>query len=274
MNLNDQFKLKIMKKLIFIPVLLIVTGYYANAQSDTVRITAPAEISISAPAPADTVYVNDTVYFKEVTPGAAAENPAENNIERVSYNRDVRDRFQFGFKAGANYSNIYDVESENFAADYKFGFAGGIFMSIPLGKYLGVQPEFLYSEKGYESTGSVEGSSFDNTYTAKYLDIPVHLQLKPNEVVTFLFGPQFSFLLDKDNDFSNSFLTDEQEQEINNIDINKFTFGLSGGLDFNIGHVVLGGRMGWDLTQNDGLGTTVSPRYRNLWYQATLGFRF
>jgi hypothetical protein len=260
-----------MKNLIFITALLLVTGNFINAQTDTVRITAPAEISISAPAPADTVYVKDTVFFQEVSSDAA---PAEDNAERVTYNRDARTSFQFGFKAGANYSNIYDVTSENFAADYKFGIAGGIFMSIPIGKYLGVQPEFLYSEKGYESSGSIEGSDFDNTYTAKYLDIPLHLQLKPNEVVTVLFGPQFSFLLDKDNDFSNSFLTEDQEQEINNIDITKFTFGLSGGLDFNFGHVVLGGRAGWDLTQNDGEGTTVSPRYRNMWYQATLGFRF
>jgi opacity protein-like surface antigen len=244
-----------MKNLIFIAALLLVTGNFINAQTDTVYISSPS----------------DTVTVMEARAEAA---PAESNIERVSYNRDVRDRFQFGFKAGANYSNIYDVASENFAADYKFGIAAGIFMSIPLGKYLGVQPEFLYSEKGYESTGSVEGSTFDNKRTAKYLDIPLYLQLKPNEVLTVLFGPQVSFLLDKDNDYSNSFLTDEQEQEADNIDINKFTFGLSGGLDLNIGHVVLGGRAGWDLTQNDGLGTAVSPRYRNMWYQATLGFRF
>jgi len=267
-----------MKKIVFIATLLMVTGNYVIAQSDTVRVTAPAEISISAPAdPADTVYVNDTVYFKEVSSeeaAAAATAEAGDNAERVTYNREARDRFQFGFKAGANYSNIYDVTSENFAADYKFGFAGGIFMAIPLGKYLGIQPEFLYSEKGYESTGSVEGSSFNNTHTAKYLDIPVHLQLKTNEVLTLLFGPQFSYLLDKDNDFSDSFLTDEQEQDFDNIDIDKFTFGLSGGLDINFGHVVLGGRVGWDLTQNNGEGTSISPQYRNLWYQATLGFRF
>ena len=244
-----------MKNIILITALLIVTCNYVSAQTDTVYISSPS----------------DTVNAMEAR---AEASPAESNIERVSYNRDVRDRFQFGFKAGANYSNIYDVEGDNFAADYKFGIVGGIFMSIPIGKYLGVQPEFLYSEKGYESTGSIEGSTFDNIYTAKYLDIPVHLQLKPNEVVTVLFGPQFSFLFDKDNDFSNSFLTDEQEQEINNIDITKFTFGLSGGIDFNFGHVVLGGRAGWDLKQNDGSGTTVSPRYRNMWYQATLGFRF
>jgi hypothetical protein len=272
MNLNDQIKKSIMKKIIFIAVLLIIAGNYVNAQTDTVRMTAPAEISISAPAPADTVYVKDTVYFKEVNPEEAA--PAEDNAAKVNYNRDVRDRFQFGLKAGANYSNIYDVTSENFAADYKFGFVGGIFMSIPLGKFLGIQPEFLYSEKGYESTGSIEGSDYSNTHSAKYLDIPIHLQLKPNEVLTILLGPQFSYLLDKDNDFSDSFLTDEQEQNFDNIDIDKFTFGLSGGLDINFGHVVLGGRIGWDLTQNNGEGTAISPQYRNLWYQATLGFRF
>jgi hypothetical protein len=244
-----------MKSIIYITALLIGACNIVNAQTDTVYV----------PSPADTVYVKDA---------AVEAAPAENNVERVNYNRDVRDRFQFGFKAGVNYSNIYDVTSENFAADYKFGFAGGIFMSIPIGKYLGVQPELLYSEKGYEVSGSIEGSTFNNTHKSKYLDIPVYLQLKPSDVLTVVFGPQFSFLLHKTNDFSDSFLSDDQEQEFDNIDINKFTFGLSGGLDFNIGHVVLGGRIGWDLTQNNGQGTTISPQYRNLWYQATLGFRF
>jgi opacity protein-like surface antigen len=244
-----------MKSIIYITALLICICNIVSAQTDTVYV----------PAPADTVYVMDA---------SLEAAPAENNVGKVNYNRDVRDRFQFGFKAGVNYSNIYDVTSENFAADYKFGLAGGIYMSIPIGKYLGVQPELLYSEKGYEVSGSIEGSTFNNTHKAKYLDIPIYLQLKPNEVLTVLFGPQFSFLLDKTNDFSDSFLSDDQEQEFDNIDINKFTFGLSGGLDFNIGHVVLGGRIGWDLTQNNGEGTTISPQYRNLWYQATLGLRF
>lgn len=249
-----------MKKFFFITAMFIIVTNYVTAQSDTVYVNAPAA---------------DTVYVREV--GADLDdddNDAGDNVENVNYNRDVRDRFQFGFKAGANYSNIYDISSETFAADYKFGFAGGIFMQIPIGKYLGIQPEVLYSEKGYEATGSVEGAAYNNVATSKYLDIPVHLQLKPNEVLTVLFGPQFSYLLDKENDFSDSFLSDEQEQDFDNIDLNKFTFGLSGGLDFNIGHVVLSGRMGWDLTQNNGAGTAISPQYRNLWYQATLGIRF
>src|SRR5450759_4325009 len=36
---------------------------------------------------------------------------------------------------------------------FHFGLAGGIFVSIPMGEYLGIRPELLYSGKGYESTG-------------------------------------------------------------------------------------------------------------------------
>ena len=58
---------------------------------------------------------------------------------------DFRERFLFGFKAGLNYSNVYDTEGEEFRADPKFGFAGGIFVAIPIGMYLGVHPEILLS---------------------------------------------------------------------------------------------------------------------------------
>ncbi len=44
-----------------------------------------------------------------------------------------RDQVHFGMKVGANYSNVYDIKGQDFTADYKWGMAGGIFVSIPLG---------------------------------------------------------------------------------------------------------------------------------------------
>ncbi len=44
-----------------------------------------------------------------------------------------RDQIHFGLKVGANYSNVYDIKGQDFTADYKWGMAGGIFVSIPLG---------------------------------------------------------------------------------------------------------------------------------------------
>lgn len=60
---------------------------------------------------------------------------------------DLRERLLFGLKAGVNYSNVYDTQGEEFQADPKMGIAAGAFIAIPIGKYLGIQPEVLYSQK-------------------------------------------------------------------------------------------------------------------------------
>jgi len=65
---------------------------------------------------------------------------------------DFRDKINFGLKAGLNLSNVYDTKGEQFDASAKFGFTGGAFVSIPLGTYIGVQPEILYSQKGIISS--------------------------------------------------------------------------------------------------------------------------
>jgi hypothetical protein len=34
-------------------------------------------------------------------------------------------------------------------------------------------------------------------------------------------------------------------------------------------NIVIGARAGWDLLNNKGDGTSTTPRYKNMWYQAT-----
>jgi hypothetical protein len=42
----------------------------------------------------------------------------------------------------------------------------------------------------------------------------------------------------------------------------------------NLDHTVIGARAGWDLSNNNGNGTSSTPRYKNAWVQATVGYRF
>lgn len=185
-----------------------------------------------------------------------------------------RDAFHFGIKAGANYSNIYDIKGQDFTADYKFGFAGGLFVAIPLGNYFGIQPEILYSQKGYVSNGNILGATFKITHTASYVDIPILLQIKPSDFLTIVAGPEYSYLVSTKNKFNSSLLTVQQQQDFDNINIRKNILGVTGGLDFNIQNIVIGTRVGWDIVHNNADGTSTNPRYRNMWYQATLGVRF
>ena len=187
---------------------------------------------------------------------------------------DNREKLFFGLKIGTNYSNVYDTQGENFVADSKFGLAGGAFVSIPIGSYFGIQPEVLFSQKGYKSSGTFLGSSYSMTRTTDYLDIPILVAFKPIENVSILFGPQFSYLMKQKDDFTGGTLTATQEQNYSNDNYRKNTFCLTGGADLNIDHLVIGLRAGWDVQNNNGDGTSTTPRYKNMWYQATVGFRF
>ncbi|MBP7809207.1 MAG: PorT family protein [Bacteroidia bacterium] len=187
---------------------------------------------------------------------------------------DFREKFTFGLKAGLNYSNVYDSQGEEFRADPKFGLAAGVFVAIPIGKYFGIQPEALISQKGFSATGRILGNTYKFTRTTTYLDVPLFFALKPSEFITILAGPQYSYLLKQSDVFANASTSIEQETEFVNDNIRKNTFGLAVGVDINLKHIVLGARAGWDVTNNNGDGTSTTPRYKNAWYQATIGYRF
>lgn len=187
---------------------------------------------------------------------------------------DRRENLKFGVKAGINVSNIWDSQNQEFTADSKVGFAGGILLGIPIGSFLGLQPEILISQKGFKGSGTLLGSPYSTSRTTTYLDIPLQLQLKPAPFITILAGPQFSYLLKQKDTYTYGSNSTEQEQEFNNENIRKNILGLVGGVDLIFGHLVLSGRIGRDLQRNNGDGTSLTPRYKNQWMQFTAGIEF
>ena len=186
---------------------------------------------------------------------------------------DSRNELRLGLKAGVNYSNVYDEEGDNFVADGKAGIVAGAFLSIPIGKFIGFQPEVLYSEKGFKATGSILGVDYDYKRTLTYLDIPLQLQIKPIEQLTFLVGPQYSYLIKTKNEFNGN-SNQTQEDQINSDNYKKNIFGFVVGADINLENLVIGARAGWDITKSDSDGNSTTPRYKNQVLQLTLGYRF
>jgi len=197
-----------------------------------------------------------------------------NTINAQGTDSDSRDNIHIGIKAGANYSNIYDSEGEEYEADGKIGFAGGLFLSLPLGKYVGIQPEVLLSQKGFKATSSVLGSDVGLTRTTNYIDIPIFLAIKPSRMLTLLVGPQYSYLIKQKDVFTNPITDVEVTQDFEADDIRKNTLCMVGGIDITLSSIVIGARVGMDLYNNNGDGTSTTPRYKNAWAQATVGFRF
>ena len=186
---------------------------------------------------------------------------------------DFRDRVQIGAKFGVNLSNVYDEEGQDFVADSKFGFAGGVFFRLPLNEFVGFQPEVLFTQKGFIGSGRMFNSTYSITRTSNFIDVPLLLSAKPFGFLTVVAGPQFSYLIKQSNVFKNGTTTILQEQEFDNDNVRKNILCFTGGVDVNVEHFVMSARAGWDFQNNNGNGVSETPRYKNAWYQLTFGYR-
>lgn len=198
---------------------------------------------------------------------------ASSIVSLFGQDNDVRDRIQLGIKFGANLSNVYDEEGQDFIADSKFGLAGGLFVRIPLGRYVGLQPELMFSQKGFIATGKMFSTDYSLTRTSNFIEIPLLLTVKPFSFLTIVAGPQYSYLFKQTNVYKAGSSTILQEQEFENDNIRKNILCLTTGVDVNIYHFVVGARAGWDFQNNNGNGISETPRYKNAWYQLTVGYR-
>lgn len=187
--------------------------------------------------------------------------------------RSAKRRIVPGFKVGFNRSNVYDAQGQDFVANPKTGFAGGFFIALPVGSFIGIQPEVLISQKGFSSSGTMFGERYWLERTSTFLDIPLQLQLKPFRFLSLLGGVQYSYLIKQRDAFTNGSSTVAQSDEFSNDNIRRNILGGTLGFDVNIRHVVLSGRYGWDLRANRGDGSSYTPRYKNVWFQATIGYR-
>lgn len=192
----------------------------------------------------------------------------------LAQNEDYDDQqdLKLGIKAGLNYSNVYDENEESFNADGKVGFVGGLLLHVPIGEYFGIQPEVLYSQKGFKGNGTLFGSNYSFKRTTSFIEFPLQFAIKPTEFLTILAGPQYSFLIKQKDEFNSNFGTAAQEEEIKNDNIRKNILGFTAGLDINVEDVIVGLRMGWDVQNNNGNGTSDTPRYKNVWVQTTIGY--
>jgi len=103
-----------------------------------------------------------------------------------------------GIVAGANYSylNSNDELNNYYNWKWKFGPAGGVYLNIPIGSTVSIQPNILYSQMGaryYYMDNS--GANLKWTQTLGYISVPVPLKINAGNSLAFLAGPQADFLV-------------------------------------------------------------------------------
>lgn len=169
----------------------------------------------------------------------------------------------YGIKGGFNWVTL-DVNSEDsfyekWGYRYRPAFHIGVYSQYNLSERLSINPEFLFSNKGYSYDATSEGP---NAYRhLNYLNLPIMAGLKLFESVNLLFGPELGYLINGEEW------------------TNKFDFGLSTGANFHAGEKVsIGLRYSHGLTSvidtdKYQLPTNEKVDFQNKSYQLSIGYR-
>lgn len=139
-----------------------------------------------------------------------------------------------GFKAGAN---INKIDGKGFKEEFRYGYSLGGFAELYFNKVWGLQPEVLFNQYQTRTSNDfnevVPGGTGDlKGVKLNYLSIPLLLNFRPVQFLTFQAGPQFGILMNRDQN-----LLKNGEQAFKNGD-----FSMLGGVQLNLGGLRVGGR--------------------------------
>lgn len=180
---------------------------------------------------------------------------------------------RIGIKGGLNIATVIRTNDDNSSSSPLLGFNGGAVLQLPLGQLIAIQPEVLFSQKGYKASGNVLGTDYDYRRFLNFLDIPILLRINASKAVGLVVGPQYSYLLGTHTRFKSGDATYQQDVNNDNSNIRKNIFGGVAGIDINFDrNVFIYGRYTIDFQNNNGDGTSSTPSYKNQVFQVGLGF--
>jgi hypothetical protein len=144
----------------------------------------------------------------------------------------------FGIKGGFALSNLYIDSEELDDENARIGFHIGLFSQVMFAETFGIQPEFLFSQKGSE--GEYSGL-IDQTVNFKinYIDVPILFVLRPVEVIELHAGPLFGILLNSNVEYSGII---DGVSEIDRDHLKSLDYGLAAGFALNFGNLQAGVR--------------------------------
>lgn len=190
---------------------------------------------------------------------------------------------RFGVKAGANLSNLSGDLVNQDQYKNRFGFQGGVMVNFGLGDIISIQPEVLYSQKGFKYADqqyTLLGNTYRNTGSVRYdyLDVPVLVRVRAAGIF-FEVGPQYSYLMNVSADRTqtlNGNVVGNAGSGTSNLDnVQRNELGYVGGLGFQASNgVMLGVRYTGaftDFAKNNNYSNDEFRNARNSTFQAYVG---
>lgn len=104
--------------------------------------------------------------------------------------------FRLGVKAGANLNKI---EGQSFDDGFNFSYHAGAFAEIDFAKRWGIQPEVIWSQTSTKPATNIDAiySTLPTNIKLDYLMVPILLRYSPVGLLSFVAGPQFGVLINK-----------------------------------------------------------------------------
>ncbi|PRY04625.1 outer membrane protein with beta-barrel domain [Pontibacter ummariensis] len=165
-----------------------------------------------------------------------------------------------GIKGGVSFANAYGSDKDKWGdASGLTTFHAGIYAQFSFGEFFSLQPELLYSRKGFERN--------DSTFRFDYLEVPLLAVFSITNNFSVHLGPQAGIMV----------AANQGEKEVALEPYNTFDYGFAAGLEGYIGHFRLGTRysMGLaDLRKLDKGGNSLNEDVKNGVIQVYLGIGF
>lgn len=104
--------------------------------------------------------------------------------------------FRLGVKAGANLNKI---DGQSFDQGFDFSYHAGAFAEIDFAKRWGLQPEVIWSQTATKRANNIDAiyNTLPTNLKLDYLMVPVLLRYSPIGLLSFVAGPQFGVLINK-----------------------------------------------------------------------------
>jgi hypothetical protein len=142
-----------------------------------------------------------------------------------------------GIKGGLNLAklSIDDVDNK-----FRYGYAIGGYIHLPIGELLGVQPELLYATKGSRATYDIATIDGESTLDLNYLELPVLAVVKIGDFAEVHGGPYLGYLTNAAIDLDGEFI--DEEGDLERDDFRAIDYGFAVGLGVNFGILQVGAR--------------------------------
>lgn len=143
-------------------------------------------------------------------------------VSTHTFGQSFIERFHFGLKAGANYSNFINTD---FDTEGLMGFHTGAIIAFEIFDKWFIQEDFLFSTQG----AKIKNNLFDEDIEISYLNVPIVVKYHSNLGLYVEAGLQFNMLLKDYDGFGDEDFAD------------KIDFGVVGGIGYQFKNNLLDG---------------------------------